>query len=110
MFTSQVAPLVSDTKPVSPHWYFTVEHNLQVLHTLLLCFLPPSHPSSKNCPPKPLVLSGWWYTAEVITGATTGEVIWQTGLMKALEQLGLYYIAVGPYLNWITVAEMMPDV
>jgi len=80
------------------------------LRKLLLCFLPPSHANYTSCPPKPLILSGWWYSAQVVTAATTGEVIWQTGLMKQLEALDVGFIAVGPYENWITVAEMMPDV
>lgn len=94
----------------SPHWYFTREHNKTTLRKLLKCFLPLSHAEYTVCPHKPLILSGWWYSAEVITKATTGEVIWQTGLMKQVEALDLHFIAVGPYENWVTVAEMMPDV
>jgi len=30
--------------------------------------------------------------------------------MKQLEELGMYWIAVGGFGDWVTVAEMMPDV
>jgi hypothetical protein len=30
--------------------------------------------------------------------------------MAQLETLGMYFVAVGPYENWVEVAEMMPDV
>lgn len=91
---------------VSDHWYFTRPHNTATLEKLLDCF--STYPSP--CPPRPLIISGWWYTAEVTTRGTSGEVIWQKGIMKFVDDLGLGFIAVGPYTNWITVAEMMPDV
>jgi len=46
----------------------------------------------------------------VITKATSGEVIWQTALTEMASELGIDYVAFGPYENWVTVAEMMPDV
>jgi len=101
---------VSHSSHSSATWAFTARHNIPTLQTLLHCFLPQSHVNYTACPPKPVILSGWWYTAEVITEATTGEVIWQTGLMEQARELGITFIAFGPYENWITVAEMMPDV
>ncbi|OCF39474.1 hypothetical protein I317_06749 [Kwoniella heveanensis CBS 569] len=91
-------------------WWFTRDHNLDTLRNMTRCFLPVIDPEFMPCPEKPLIISGWWYTAETITGATTGEVIWQSSVVKQLKQLGYYYLAVGPYVNWVTVAEMMPDV
>jgi hypothetical protein len=90
----------------SDHWYFTRPHNIATLEALLDCFT--SYPST--CPARPLIISGWWYTAEVPSSATSGEVIWQKGIMQFVEALGMSFIAVGPYKNWIQVAEMMPDV
>ncbi|WVQ78016.1 hypothetical protein IAT38_000097 [Cryptococcus sp. DSM 104549] len=92
------------------HWWFTRDHNIATLQDISKCFLPVAHPDWKACHEKPLIVSGWWYTAEVITGATTGEVIWQSSVTKQLSALGYSFIAVGPYGNWQTVAEMMPDV
>ncbi|WVF72286.1 hypothetical protein IAT40_007098 [Kwoniella sp. CBS 6097] len=91
-------------------WWFTRDHNLQTLRNLTRCFLEVTNPEFTPCPEKPLIISGWWYTAETVTGSTTGEVIWQSSVVKQLKQLGYYYLAVGPYVNWVTVAEMMPDV
>nr|ODN81216.1 hypothetical protein L203_05722 [Cryptococcus depauperatus CBS 7841] len=92
------------------HWYFTVEHNRETLQNMTRCFLPVADPNYISCPERPLVLSGWWYTAEVLNGATTGEVMWQRSVVKQLAMLGYFFVAVGPYKNWITVSEMMPDV
>ena len=33
-----------------------------------------------------------------------------TSVVEQLVELGMYWIAVGPYINWIEVVEMMPDV
>lgn len=30
--------------------------------------------------------------------------------VKQLKSLGMHFVAVGPYENWVEVAEMMPDV
>ncbi|WWC90108.1 uncharacterized protein L201_005041 [Kwoniella dendrophila CBS 6074] len=102
--------LEREEKSEHPHWYFTKEHNLSTLRNISSCFLPLNDPGWKPCHEKPLIVSGWWYTAETITGATTGEVIWQSSIVKQLKMLGYSYIAVGPYENWVKVAEMMPDV
>ncbi|WWC69545.1 uncharacterized protein I206_103487 [Kwoniella pini CBS 10737] len=102
--------LEREEKAEHPHWYFTLQHNLETLRNISSCFLPVTDPDWRLCHEKPLILSGWWYTAEVITGATTGEVIWQSSIVKQLKMLGYSFIAVGPYLNWVEVAEMMPDV
>ncbi|WWC61213.1 uncharacterized protein I303_103793 [Kwoniella dejecticola CBS 10117] len=99
-----------EDKAEHDHWYFTLIHNRETLRNISMCFLPVSDPDWRLCHEKPLILSGWWYTAEVITGATTGEVIWQSSITKQLKMLGYSFIAVGPYLNWVEVAEMMPDV
>ncbi|WVR05095.1 hypothetical protein IAU60_002107 [Kwoniella sp. DSM 27419] len=92
------------------HWYFTRPHNIETLRNISRCFLPVSDPAYTKCPEKPLIVSGWWYTAEVITGGTSGETIWQTSIMKLLKTMGYGFVAMGPYGNWNTAAEMMPDV
>ncbi|OCF71955.1 hypothetical protein I204_07218 [Kwoniella mangroviensis CBS 8886] len=102
--------LEREEKSEHPHWYFTKQHNIDTLRNISECFLSVTDPNWKPCHEKPLILSGWWYTAEVITGATTGEVIWQSSVTKQLRMLGYSFIAVGPHLNWVEVAEMMPDV
>ncbi|WVQ78012.1 hypothetical protein IAT38_000093 [Cryptococcus sp. DSM 104549] len=99
-----------EIKKEHTHWWFTVDHNVETLEHISKCFLPVTDPEWIACHEKPLILSGWWYTAEVLTGATTGEVIWMSSVVKQLAQLGYSYIAVGPWGNWQTVAEMMPDV
>ena len=45
-----------------------------------------------------------------IGSGVSGEAIWQKGVLEYVEELGLSIMSVGPYNNWITVAEMMPDV
>ncbi|WRT67044.1 uncharacterized protein IL334_004010 [Kwoniella shivajii] len=102
--------LEREEKSEHDHWYFTKQHNIDTLRDLTFCFLPITDANWMPCHEKPLIVSGWWYTAEVITGATTGEVIWQGSVVKQLKMLGYSFIAVGPYVNWIEVAEMMPDV
>ena len=104
---SIVAQSVSDA---SQYWGFTREHNIETLKNLTQCFLPITHHDYRPCPPKPLIVNGYWYSAEVILGGTSGETIWQTGVWEAMQTLGMHIIAVGPYENWVTVAEMMPDV
>jgi len=94
----------------SPHWYFTVKHNKATLHHLLRCFTPPTHPDHISCPHRPLALVGWWYGAITLNGATTGESVWLASVFSQLKSLGIEWLAVGPYKNWIEVAEMMPDV
>ncbi|WVQ78011.1 hypothetical protein IAT38_000092 [Cryptococcus sp. DSM 104549] len=93
-----------------PHWGFTRDHNLEALSNITRCFLPVAHPDFTPCHEKPLVIAGWAYTSYVLRGDTSGEVIWQTSLLDQLQILGYSIIIVGPYLNWIEVAEMMPDV
>ncbi|CAD6573643.1 MAG: hypothetical protein TREMPRED_000875 [Tremellales sp. Tagirdzhanova-0007] len=95
--------LEREKKALHEKWYFTSAHNIATLNNLTECFLPIAHPSFAACPDRPLVISGWWYTAVVLAGDTSGEV-------KQLRELGISFIAVGPYVNWIEVAEMMPDV
>jgi hypothetical protein len=95
---------------LSPHWYFTLNHNKATLTHLLRCFTPPSHPDHLSCPPRPLVICGWWYCAETLTHATTGEVVWMSSVLDQLKSLDIQFLAVGPYENWIEVVEMMPDV
>lgn len=56
----------------SPHWFFTLQHNRETFRNVSRCFLPTWHTDYTRCIDKPLVISGWWYTAETITGATTG--------------------------------------
>lgn len=56
----------------SPHWYFTLTHNRETFRNVSRCFLPTWHTDYTRCIDKPLIISGWWYTAETITGATTG--------------------------------------
>lgn len=90
----------------SDHWYFTEKDNIEVFERLLGCF--STFPSP--CPPKPLILSGWWYTAMGIGSGISGEAIWMKGILEYVEELNMSIIAVGPYENFITVAEMIPDV
>ncbi|ODN84711.1 hypothetical protein L202_00602 [Cryptococcus amylolentus CBS 6039] len=92
------------------HWYFAVDHNVDTFTKMSKCFLPVSDPDYTPCPEKPLVLSGWWYTATVLTETTTGEVVWQRSVLEQLEKLGYFWVGIGPYQNWIQAAEMMPDV
>lgn len=91
---------------ISDRWWFTQKDNLAVLNHLLTCYATFPSP----CPPRPLIISGWWYTAMGIGSGVSGEAIWQKGVLEYVEELGLSIISVGPYNNWITVAEMMPDV
>ena len=65
---------------ISPHWYFTLEHNRETLRNASRCFLPAWHSNYTRCIDKPLVVSGWWYTAEAITGATTGGELFRLGV------------------------------
>ena len=94
----------------SGYWGWTRTGNLVTLAKVLRCFLPTSHADYTPCPRKPLILSGWWYTAVALTGGTSGEVIWQTSVIRQFRQLGYDFVSMGAYENWITVAEMMPDV
>lgn len=80
--------------------------NIATLEKLLKCFTTFPSP----CPPRPLIISGWWYTAMGNGRGVSGEAIWQKGLIQFIEKLGLGIITAGPYTNWITTAEMMPDV
>jgi hypothetical protein len=84
----------------SVHWYFTLKHNRETFRNISKCFLPTWHEDYTRCIEKPLIISGWWYTAETITGATTGgqsgprrvlmydvsadrsEVIWQSAVVS----------------------------
>ncbi|KAK8869891.1 hypothetical protein IAR55_000459 [Kwoniella newhampshirensis] len=102
--------LAREEKGEHEHWFFTRDHNIETLRNITRCFLPVSSPDYTPCHEKPLIVSGWWYTAETLDGATTGEVIWQSSLVKQLSTLGYSYISVGPYVNWVEVAEMVPDV
>ena len=95
---------------LSDHWYFTLKHNRETFYNVSRCFLPVSHANYTKCPDRPLILSGWWYTAVALTGGTSGEVIWQTSVIRQFRQLGYDFVSMGAYENWITVAEMMPDV
>ncbi|ODN73519.1 hypothetical protein L202_08019 [Cryptococcus amylolentus CBS 6039] len=92
------------------HWRCTIEHNLDTLKNMSKCFLPVSDPNFTPCPERPLVISGWWYTAVVLAGGTSGETIWQRSIVDRLEKMGYFWLAFGPYEKWIQVAEMMPDV
>ncbi|ODO03375.1 hypothetical protein L198_02221 [Cryptococcus wingfieldii CBS 7118] len=92
------------------HYHFAIDHNIATLEVMLRCFLPTSDAEYTPCHEKPLIISGWWYTAAVLTDSTTGEVVWQRFITQQLEKLGYFWIAVGPYTNWIEVAEIMPDV
>ncbi|ODO11552.1 hypothetical protein I350_00333 [Cryptococcus amylolentus CBS 6273] len=108
------------------HYHFAIDHNIATLEVMLKCFLPTSDPEYTPCHERPLIISGWWYTAAVLTDSTTGEVVWQRSIVspsvtyvkssspgfqtQQLERLGYFWIAVGPYTNWIEVAEIMPDV
>ncbi|TYJ57167.1 hypothetical protein B9479_002082 [Cryptococcus floricola] len=92
------------------HYHFAIDHNIATLEVMLKCFLPTSDPEYTPCHEKPLIISGWWYTAAVLTDSTTGEVVWQRSITQQLEKLGYFWIAVGQYTNWIEVAEIMPDV
>ncbi|RXK38323.1 hypothetical protein M231_04365 [Tremella mesenterica] len=99
-----------EEKAEHEHWYFTKEHNLATFRNVSRCFLPQWHEDYKPCPDKPLIISGWWYTAVVVVGGTSGETIWQASLYKQLRALDMEVALVGPYKNWVQVAEMMPDV
>ncbi|WVQ78015.1 hypothetical protein IAT38_000096 [Cryptococcus sp. DSM 104549] len=109
-YRQTVAVLEREEVNKHDHWGFTHEHNLATLRNLTRCFLPAAHPDFTPCHEKPLIIAGWWYTAESLTKATTGEVIWMRAILKMLGRLGYSFLAVGPYGNWQTVAEMMPDV
>jgi hypothetical protein len=58
----------------SSHWWFTISYNIQVFQNVSRCFLPTHHENYTSCPDKPLIISGWWYSAEVVSGGTSGEV------------------------------------
>lgn len=60
--------------PRSDYWYFTRDYNTQVFRNISRCFLPDDHQDFMPCPPKPLILDGWWYSAMVVQGGTSGEV------------------------------------
>ncbi|ORX39788.1 hypothetical protein BD324DRAFT_234792 [Kockovaella imperatae] len=98
------------TRGRTPSWTFTHSHNIHALQSLLSCYLPLSDPAHVDCPPRPLIIAGWWYTALVLEHATTGETIWMTSLVEMLDELRFFWIAVGPYENWIEVVEMVPDI
>ncbi|WVQ78014.1 hypothetical protein IAT38_000095 [Cryptococcus sp. DSM 104549] len=109
-YRQTVRVLEREEKGEHKHWGFTQQHNIETLRNLTRCFLPVAHADYTPCREKPLVVSGWWYSAETLTKATTGEVIWQRAIIKQLAMIGYSFIAVGPYGNWQVVAEMMPDV
>lgn len=77
------------------------------------------------------MVSSYWYTATTINGELSGEGIWQASIvshdylllpgsrwngstdmlqLNEMEELGVKWIAVGPYNNFVQVANMMPDV
>lgn len=58
----------------SSHWWFTNTYNIEVFQNVSRCFLPTHHDDYTPCPDKPLIISGWWYSAEVVSGGTSGEV------------------------------------
>lgn len=57
----------------SPHWYFVRDYNIATFTNISECFLPDDHPRARQCPPRPLIIDGWWYSAEVPLGGTPGE-------------------------------------
>jgi hypothetical protein len=67
----------------SSHWWFTNTYNIQVFQSVSRCFLPTHHDDYTPCPDKPLIISGWWYSAEVVSGGTSGEVSDSDALHRA---------------------------
>lgn len=53
-------------------------HNVQALARVKMCLL-----NEIKCPPRPMIISGWWYIAESVyeNGGTTGEVIWMKSVV-----------------------------
>ncbi|KAI9638396.1 uncharacterized protein MKK02DRAFT_10347, partial [Dioszegia hungarica] len=92
------------------HWWFTYEPNVATLYNLTRCFLPTDHANYTRCPDRPVIVNGYWWSAMTIHHGTSGEVIWQESVLKQFESYGIMTLFVGAYENWITVAEMMPNV
>jgi hypothetical protein len=44
------------------------------------------------------------------SGQLTYQAVWQESIIKLFEEEGMLVLFMGPYENWITVAELMPDV
>ncbi|WVQ78013.1 hypothetical protein IAT38_000094 [Cryptococcus sp. DSM 104549] len=109
-YRQTVAVLEREEIAAHDHWHFARDHNIETLGNLTRCFLPVAHPDFTPCPDKPLVIASYWYAAQVLEHATTGESIWMAAVMKQLAMLGYSWIAIGPWGNWQTVVEMMPDV
>lgn len=68
-------------------WTFALEHNLQALRKLSACFLPEIDPLHAACPARPLVISGFWWTATQLDGDTAGEAVWQGSLVRSLRSI-----------------------
>lgn len=66
--------ITAEVSVCSEHWYFTRNYNIALFGNISQCYLPEWHDDFKACPPKPLILDGWWYSAMTIQGGTSGEV------------------------------------
>ncbi|KAK4683567.1 hypothetical protein P7C73_g6676, partial [Tremellales sp. Uapishka_1] len=91
-------------------WPLTHRHVLTTLEVLLQCFLPLTAEDHTTCPERPVVLSGYWYTAEAWRNGTTGEVIWMTSIVNQVQSLGYHVLPIGPYEHWIEFAALIPEV
>lgn len=72
----------------SEHWEFTREHNVETFRNISKCFLPTWHGDYRQCIAKPLILSGYRPTAEVLLGKTTRGQSQSTVLTSELMTRG----------------------
>jgi hypothetical protein len=97
-------PCLRSVNRLSDHAY---RHNLESVGRLKACLT-----GKLRCPPRPLIISGYWYFTEAANPArssTTGEVIWMKSVQDQLHANGYITLGVNAYQEMVALSKWLPD-
>lgn len=82
------------------------KHNFEALARVKQCIL-----GEIQCPARPVILSGWWWTAVAVESSAenAGEVIWMRSLVEQVENNGFSVVSTWDYSKWVVLSHYIPD-